>query len=213
MMIYNIIFALVCTILFSVNSSFASEFGHVEKSSVLFDYSKLNESLIEKEADTCFNSFMNSAEKSENLLNMCAGKYYLLTKINNANIKPYVRLGRIYDEKNKTRLAKENFYRAVNINYTDPYANFYFGEFYYKRNDYKRALEYYNKAYNYGLSGKYELNYKLGIIYEKFADLINAKKYYEISNKIKPDSELQKKIQSLNDLEYFKSEYYHTIRE
>ena len=49
---------------------------------------------------------------------------------------------------------------------------------------------------------------------EKFADLVNAKKFYEVSYSLNPKAtELQQKIQSLNGLNYDKSEYYHFIRE
>ena len=111
-------------------------------------------------------------------------------------------------------MAKEYFYKASNLNVNNPYANFYFGEFYFKRNDYKRALRYYNIAYNNGLNNRYDLNLRLATIYEKFADLVNAKKFYEVSYSMNPNNvELRQKIQSLNELNYDKSEYYHFIRE
>ena len=141
-------------------------------------------------------------------------KYYLLTKIDYSQITPYIQLARIYDEKNNNRLAKEYFYKASNLDVNNPYANFYFGEFYFKRNDYKRALRYYNIAYNNGLNNRYDLNLRLATIYEKFADLVNAKKFYEVSYSMNPNNvELRQKIQSLNELNYDKSEYYHFIRE
>ena len=140
-------------------------------------------------------------------------KYYLLTKIDYSQITPYIQLARIYDEKNNNRLAKEYFYKASNLDVNNPYANFYFGEFYFKRNDYKRALRYYNIAYNNGLNNRYDLNLRLATIYEKFADLVNANKFYEVSYSMNPNNELRQKIQSLNELNYDKSEYYHFIRE
>ncbi len=215
MMTCKKIFILLFVTLLCVNSSQAFQSGKIEKNSVFFDYSKLDAYEIGKEADSFFEKYQKAEEQSEkeNWLNLSAGKYYLLTKIDNTAIRPYVQLGRIYDEKNKTGLAKENFYKATNLNALDPYANFYFGEFYYKRNDYKRALKYYNTAYNNGLNNRYDLNIRLAVIYEKFADLVNAKKFYEISNSIKPDSALQEKIRLLNESGYDKSEYYNIIRE
>lgn len=208
MTIYKKIFILLFVIFACSDLTYSYQSGKIEKSSIFFDYSKLNSTEIQNEADGCFEMYKKSKDKNENWLDMSAGKYYLLTKIDNTAIRPYVQLGRIYDEKNQTRLAKENFYKATNLNSLDPYANFYFGEFYYKRNDYKRALKYYKIAYNNGLNGRYDLNIKLAVIYEKFADLINAKKFYEISNSLKPDSQLQEKIRLLNELGYDKSEYY-----
>ena len=117
-------------------------------------------------------------------------------------------------EKNIDRLAKEYLYRATNLNARDPYANFYFGEFFYKRNNYKRALNYYLVAYNNGYSNSYELNLKLGRIYEKFADLVKARQFYDAALKMNPENaEIQEKINQINSLNYENSEYYYFIRE
>ena len=90
----------------------------------------------------------------------------------------------------------------------------WFGEYYFKRRDFKRALKHYTIAYNNGYANNYDLNFRLATIYEKFADLMNAKKFYEATYSLKPeDTELQEKIQSINDMGYDKSEYYHLIRE
>ncbi len=208
-MIYR--FLLVIAILFAtINTSFAVQSGKIEYNSVLFDYTKLNFSEIKKEADDYFVMYRKSKtpESRELFLNNASGKYYILTKIDNTRIEPYIQLGRIYDEKNKPRLAKENFCKAININFKDPTANYYYGEFFYKRNEYKKALYHYNVAYNNGFKNKYTLNLRLATIYEKFADLSNAKKFYDVSYSMKPSGELQKKIRSLNEQEYRKSGYY-----
>ncbi|CCY62452.1 MAG: tetratricopeptide repeat protein [Candidatus Gastranaerophilaceae bacterium] len=206
----------ITLLLFSLSTAYGAQSGYLEYNSVLFDYSKLNAAEIQKEADEYFDKFLTSSDElfKENYLNAAMSKYYVLTKIDYSQIKPYIQLARIYDEKNHNRLAKEYFYKATNLDTNNPYANFYFGEFYYKRNDYKRALRYYNIAYNNGLNNRYDLNLRLATIYEKFADLVNAKKFYEVSYSLNPKAtELQQKIQSLNGLNYDKSEYYHFIRE
>ncbi len=208
-MIYKNIFVITALFL-TINTSFAIQSGRVEHNSVLFDYKNLNFTEIQKEADNFFVLYKRNSvpETKEHYLNSAAGKYYILTKVDNSRIEPYVQLGRIYDEKNKPRLAKENFCKAININFKDPSANFYFGEFFYKRNEYKKALYHYNIAYNNGYSNKYTLNLRLATIYEKFADLINAKKFYDVSYSMKPSTELQKKIRSLDEADYRKSGYY-----
>ena len=209
MMIYNKFFFILFITVFSINSAFAYQ-GYVQKNSILFDYSKLDKVKVEKEADTYFDMFLKASDntKKEEYLNLAAGKYYLLSKIDSSRIQPYVRLGRIYDAKNKSKLAKENFYKATNINAFDPYANFYFAEYFFKRNDYKRALYYYNKAYQNGFNNRYDINLRLATIYEKFGDLTNAKNFYGVSYSMKADDEIYQKIQSLNDPAYEKSEYY-----
>ncbi len=189
--------------------------GHIEYNSETLDYSKLNFKEIKKDADMYFVLFEESRNnrRKKKYLEIAQNKYYILTKIDPTEITPYVQLGRIYDTTNKPKLAKEYFFKATNLNADDPFANFYFGEFYFYRRDYQKALNYYNRAYNNGLNNRYDLNLKLATIYEKLADLINAKKFYEISYTIKPDASLQQKIQQLYKLNYDKSEYYHFIRE
>lgn len=195
--------------------SFASPNGKIEYNYILFDYSKLNFQKIKNDADKNFNMFLNAKNETDkrNYLDLATSKYYILTKVDYSRIEPYIQLGRIYDYTNHPRLAKENFSKAINIEANNAFANFYFGEFYFKRRDYKRALKYYKVAYNNGFNNTFDINYRLAVIHEKFADLVNSKKYYEISNSIKPDNKIQEKIQLLNELNYDKSEYYHIIRE
>jgi len=208
-MIYKNLFVFII-LCFTINTSFAVQSGKIEYNSVLFDYKKLNYTQIQKEADNFFAMSQKSKtpESREQFLESASGKYYILTKVDNTKIQPYIQLGRIYDEKNKPRLAKENFCKAININFKDPAANYYYGEFFYKRNEYKKALQHYNIAYNNGYQNKYTLNLRLATIYEKFADLSNAKKFYDVSYSMKPSTELQKKIRSLDVQEYKKSGYY-----
>lgn len=199
-MTYKQLILLILFIL-TINASFAVQSGKIEYNSVLFDYKKLNFSEIQKEADNFFMQYKKSStpQAKEQNLNYAAGKYYILTKIDNARIEPYIQLGRIYDEKNKPRLAKENFCKAINLNSKNSAANFYFGEFFYKRREYKKALHHYNIAYQNGFSKNYSLNLRLATIYEKFADLSNAKNFYEVSYSMRPTTELQKKIKSLGE--------------
>lgn len=204
------------TLLISLGTSpvWAVQKGHLEYGAPLFDYSKLNKEQIQNEAEYYFNAALNAQMDKDKYLNTAMGKYYLLTKIDPSLITPYIQLGRIYDEKNINRLAKENFFHAINMNAKNPYANFYFGEFYFKRDDYKRALRYYRAAYNNGFNNNYEINYRMAVIYEKFADLVNAKHFYNAAYLINPkDTEIPTKIQSIDGLNYGSSEYYHFIRE
>lgn len=204
---------LLSLILFFTNSAQADENGYSN-----FDdagYSGISYSALLKDADNDFLTFLKSPDaiKKEQYLNSAMNKYYILTKIDNSKIPPCVQLGRIHDEKNNYDLAVEYFHKALNINASHPYANFYLGEFYFKRKEYIKAVKYYNRAYINGLNRHYDLNYKLAVIHEKFADLANAKKYYEISYSIKPEQFLKEKILLINELNYDKSEYYHNIVE
>ena len=207
----------VLSVVFTLSSPVvAFQTGRLELNDIFVDYSKLNRNSIEAEAEYLFYNG-ETAETQEDRLkffDLALGKYQLLTKIDPSQIYPCVQLGRIYDEKKIDRLAKEYFYRATNLNSRDPYANFYFGEFFYKRNNYKRALNYYLISYNNGYNNSYDLNLKLGKTYEKLADLIKAREFYEASLKIYPENtELQEKINQINSLNYENSEYYYFIRE
>lgn len=196
--------------------AFGLQAGHVEYDDLKIDYSKLNRNKIQTEANFYFNKSFGSVDQEDHdkYIDTAMRNYYILTKIDSENVFPFVQLARIYDDKSKNRLAKEYFFKATNLNVKDAYANFYFGEFYFKRHDYKRALFYYNAAYNNGFNNRYELNLRLATIYEKFADLVNAKRFYDVSYSMKPDeTELKEKINSLNGLNYESSEYYHYIRE
>ncbi len=207
----------VLSVVFTLSSPVvAFQTGRLELNDIFVDYSKLNRNSIEAEAEYLFYNG-ETAENQEDRLkffDLALGKYQLLTKIDPSQIYPCVQLGRIYDEKKIDRLAKEYFYRATNLNSRDPYANFYFGEFFYKRNNYKRALNYYLISYNNGYNNSYDLNLKLGKTYEKLADLIKARGFYEASLKMYPENtELQEKINQINSLNYENSEYYYFIRE
>ena len=214
----NIIAAALLFLIFNtltILPSSAEQGNDREYFSASLNYSKLDANKIRQEAQQDFYQYFNTINEvqKEKYLNSAMNKYYILTRINPGDIDAYIRLGKIYDEKNISELAKTCFYKALNISKEATLANFYFGDYYYKRNDYKKALYHYKIAYNNGAAKTYDFNLKLATIYEKLADLSNAKKFYEISYNIKADSKIKEKIQLLNELNYDKSDYYHNIRE
>jgi len=142
-------------------------------------------------------------------LNDAMKNYYIATQIDSSTIDGHIGLGRVYDIMNLDKLAKENFFTALNIETNNPRANFYFGDFYFRREDYLNAFTYYSIAYKHGLSKNYELNYRLGVINEKLADIETAKIFYINAIKLKPkNDELYEKIRLLDDLNYGESQYY-----
>lgn len=172
---------------------------------------------IQTEADSYLDMALitDDEQTRQRLLEVAAGKYFLLSKINPQAITPYVQLARIYDITKHDRYAKEYFYRATNLENLNPFANFYFGEYYFRRDDFRRALKYYLIAYQNGYDNIYDLNVRLAVIYEKTGDLENAKKYYTAAAELDTSqTDILNKIQELNQLNYDKSEYYHNfIRE
>lgn len=197
------------------NIAIATQDDYMDFKTDISVYSGFDYNILLNDANRDFTKYLKSQNQAEKelFLNSAMRKYYTITKIDNSKIPPLVQLGRIYDEKGNYELAVEYFHKALNMDSNHPYANLYLGDFYFKRKEYKKAIKYYNKAYNNGLAKRYELNLRLAIIYEKFADLANAKKYYEISYSMKPDNKIKEKILLINELNYDKTEYYHYIRE
>lgn len=184
----------------------------IEKASVNYeenriDYSRLNYQKTLKEADNYFTKYETSHNEQD--LTTALGKYYIATKINPNDLYSNIQLARIYGQKHSDRLAKSYFNKGLDINKKDPYLNYYFGEFYFSRNDYRRALRYYKTSYNNGYSDFYDLNVKLGTLYEKLADLVKAESYYQKANSLnKQSSYLSDKILQIQSLNYDQSEYY-----
>ena len=206
-------------ILLPAVSVFAVQSGNIEYNAAvkLFDYTKLDKTPVINDADMYFDMALNLSDtkEKERFINLALGKYFLASKIAPEDRRTYVQMARLYDEMQKDTLAKSYFFHALNLGSNDPYTNFWFAEFYFKRRDFKRALTYYNKAYNSGYTDNYKLNLHLAEIYEKFADLSNALKFYRTTYSINPqDTKLQEKIQDIGSLNYESSEYYNnTIRE
>ena len=86
------------------------------------------------------------------------------------------------------------------------------GEFYYKRELYRRALKYYNEAYKLGMSTNYDLLYKMGDIYEKFGDSRSALKYFKAAQKQSPNVELDNRILKIEAYDPANKEFYEDTR-
>lgn len=174
-----------------------------------------NEAKYLKEADANIKKWENSQTDLDKkfYLQEAMRYYYLAQQANINNIDAHVGLGRVYDAMNIDKFAEEHFFTALNFNDKNPRVNFYFAKFYNSRNDYLTAVYYYKRAYDFGLSKNYELNYNLGIIYEKLADIESAKKFYANALALKPKNlELADKIRLLDELNYGESQYYLFIK-
>lgn len=135
--------------------------------------------------------------------------YYMVSIINPGLVDAQLGLARLYDEMNIDNFAQKYFFVSLDLDNHNPKSNFYFAQYYYKRNDFIKALSYYKKAYDYGYSKNYETNYQMGVIYEKLADIKSAIKFYKSALKLKPkNSELADKIRLLDELNYSESQYY-----
>ena len=198
---------LCISLLIFVLPSFSIEKGSVKYEDNLMDYSVLDGQKILEEADGYFDQYETT--KDPKYLSTAMGKYYIVTKIYPVEIYPMVQLARTYDEKKLDRFAKEYFSICYDINKKDPYLNYYLGDFYFKRDDYKRALRYFKRAYENGYSEYFDLNLKIATIYEKFADLLTAKYYYEKAFSLdRTNTNLKDKALQIESLNYGNSGYY-----
>lgn len=209
---HSILILLIALIISSYSLTAAAVRGGIQYS-IPIDYSKLSEKELDLKArDYFFNGLKDTDIKnSENITNALF-LYTVLEKINPAKVEYYVKLGILYDRLEKDRHAKGNFCKAISINSTNPETYFYFGEFYYRRENYRKALIYYNKAYVNGFNHNYDTLYKIGDIYEIFGDSRSALKYYKEAYEQSPNKILQDKIKNMEEFDSTNREFYSDTR-
>ena len=132
----------------------------------------------------------------------------MLSNANPQNITYALRLGTLYDTLGKDRYARGQYYRAMGINQSRPEPYYYLGNFYFKREQYKKALKYYQKAYENGYSDHYPTVERIGTIYQKFGDTEKSIQYLQCASTLSPNSELDKKINQVKTADDINNEYY-----
>ena len=175
------------------------------------DYSKLSEEELQAKAGIYYNLALKSGTLNEDMT-AALNLYHMLAHKNPQNVMYLTRLGTLYDIVGKDRYAKGAFFDAMGIKPNEPEAYFRLGEFYYKRQLYKRALRYYKDAYRLGYMNNYETLYKIGDIYEKFGDTQAAIRFLQSAGETNPNSELDKKITRLRNSDRLNQEYYSNTR-
>lgn len=197
------------------NIACASQFGEVEYNNKFIDYSKINKAETLKKADYYFNKALEEQDKDtqKNYLQKASGEYFILTQIEYNNLYPIVQMARVYDLENKNSYAKAYFFQALKIDKLNTQTNYYFGEYYYKRRDYTRALYFYNVAFENGLQENFDILFKMGIMYEKLGDLLRANQYYKKAYLVDPNNtEIPDKIREIETLRYRTTGYYNRRR-
>lgn len=210
-MIKKIIILLIMFVMFNAKALAQTQSGAINTDVQKYDFLPGEDIKFKKSAEHNLKMAQNSieAEKKVFYLRESMRYYFMYSQIRPDNIDAYIGLGRVYDELNFDKYAKKNFYFAYNLNKNNPFLNYFFGEYYYKRNDLLNALSYYTSAYNRGLSSDFALNKRLAEIYEKIADIETAKTFYSKASKINPkDSDLKNKIRLLDELNYSQTQYY-----
>ena len=172
-----------------------------------FDYTKLNQAELESQAVLYYDKAVNSCELDNNMTT-ALNIYTLLSNAYPENITYSLRLGYLYELLQKDRYAKGYYYRAMGINQSRPEPYFYLGEFFYKKEQYRKALKYYIKAYDNGYSNHYMTLEKIGTIYRKFGDTEKAVQYLQCAESLNPNKELEKQLKSVNEANQTNKEFY-----
>ncbi len=192
------------------------EFGSVKyNNNTLIDYSKINKDSTLKLGDIYFASALNAkdSEARKEYLQKASGNYFVLTQIEPDNIYPLVQLARVYDYEKQDSFAKAYFFRALKINKKDPATNYFFGEFFYRREQYTKALYFYNTAFENGYDENNQVILKMAIMYEKLGDLLRANHYYKRAYLANPNSTyLANKIREIEAIHYRDTGYYNIIK-
>ncbi len=179
--------------------------------SIPIDYTKLNEDELQAKAGLYYNLALKNGANSEDMTT-ALNLYHMLAHKNHDNVIYLTKLGTLYDIAGKDRYAKGAFFDAMGIKPNEPEAYYRLGEFYYKRQMYKKALRFYSEAYKFGYTQHYETVYKLGDIYEKFGDTRAALKYLRQASTINANSALDDKLTRVENADKINREYYSNTR-
>lgn len=210
-MIKKLIYILI---LFIISTNFAVakvQKGYLEYGGFPFKFKHGANKVFAQQADKNMDLYEQSqdAKAKDFYLQEALRYYFMLSNADATSVDARTGLGRVYDAMNLDNFAQKYFYIALNMQPQNSKANFYFANFYYKRNDLINALYFYQKAYANGYPQRYNVNYQLGCVYEQLADIEMAKKFYNNALKLKPqNTELANKIIELNQLNYGASPYY-----
>ncbi len=175
------------------------------------DYTKLNETELQDKAGFYYNLALKSQSHNEEMV-AALNLYSILANKNPENIFYLTRLGELYDIIGKDKYAKGAYFAAMGVDSSRPEPYFGLGEFYYKRNMFKKALKMYKEAYKNGYSRHYETVYKIGDIYEKLGDTEAALNYLKLASTLSPNSELDGKIKRVENADALNREYYSNTR-
>jgi tetratricopeptide (TPR) repeat protein len=191
---------------FTLIPTFSAISGGVDYT-IPIDYSKYNQSDLESKAEFYYNSALKSKKLDEDMTS-ALNLYAMLSNAFPENINYALKLGKLFDIIGKDRYAKGQYYRAMGLNKSRPEPYYYLGDYYYEREQYRKALKFYQKAYDNGYSSHYMTLEKLGDIYQKFGDTEKSVQYLQCAASINPNNELDKKLNQAKNSDNSNKEYY-----
>lgn len=188
-------------LLFICNSCFSVQQGGVQYV-IPIDYSIIDEAALNNEAESLFSSYMAAEDEKQKkiLLERMLSSYSILGNIDKGNPLYFTRLGIIFDKMGRDRYAKSNFCRATNLVPDYAYGFNCYGDFFFERSMYIKALREYMRAYNAGYQNNYDTLYQIGSVYEKLGDFTSAVGFYRKASAVKSSPELSEKIKNLEEL-------------
>ena len=192
--------------------TFSAVKGSIEYN-IPVDYSNLSEDDLNLKARDYFHNALQAKDgdlteyTSKSLL-----LYSILQNMNPDHTEYSVKLGILYDKLGKDRQARGNFARAIQTNHLNPKPYFYYGEFYYRNQSYRKALKYYKDAYRLGFEKDYKTLYKMGDVYEKLGDTRSALKFLKEAQLQSNNPELENKIKRIENNDAINKEYYSDTR-
>ena len=175
--------------------------------SIPIDYTKLNQTVLEEKAEFYYNTAINSKKLNDDMTSALV-LYTILTKKDPENMIYALHLGKLYDVIGKDRYAKEYYYQAMGLDQKRPEPYYYLGDYFYDREQYRKALKFYQRAYDCGYSTHYSTLYKLGDIYQKFGDTQNSIKYLQSAYTLSPNEELSTKLIDVENVNKSNKEFY-----
>ena len=199
-------FTLICFIFFSMVPAYCIIKGGIDYK-IPIDYSKINQEQLDAKAQSYYTKALNSNVLNDDMTT-ALNLYTILTKKNPDNIIYALRLGKLYDVIGKDRYAKGEYYKAVSLKPSAPEPYYYLGDYFYTREQYKKALKFYKLAYEKGYNNHYQTLYKIGNIYQKFGDSKAALQYLTSASSVESNIDLDLKIQQLKNFDTNNREYY-----
>lgn len=171
---------------------------------------RVNVEKLTQSADLKFEQALSQQDEAlrNELLNQARTMYYAIVNEDKGNIYSIVQLARIHDLQNNDKYAKAYFSRALAIDHNYMNANLYFGDYFYKRHFYKKALWFYRKAFTLGAAENYDILSKMGNSYEKLGDLERANIYYKKLFLLNQDENTAERIFEIEKTKYKSTGYY-----